>query len=240
MSPILVAAALAGCACAAMPAALARAGPLGPITVRHAGSPGLPLVQRHRLPLAGASALAGLTLVDWPWSWVVAATLFGVTWRVAGQLEPASVRRQREQTRRELPHVVHLLSLALSAGATVPMALRVVEEALPQSTTELRAVRGQLELGVAPALVWSEVARRPALAPLGRALVRATKVGAAPSAALAQLALDLGEEARAQVEDRARAVGIKAALPLGLCLLPAFLLIGIAPLVVSTLSALRW
>jgi pilus assembly protein TadC len=197
-------------------------------------------VQRYRGPLAGASALAGLTLVEGTWSWAVAATLFGATWHVAGRLEPVSVRRQRAQARRELPHVVHLLSLALSAGATVPMALRVVEEALPESTTELRAVRGQLELGVEPGLVWSEVARRPELAPLGRALVRAAKVGAAPSAALAQLAHDLAEETRAQVEDRARAVGIKAALPLGLCLLPAFLLIGIAPLVVSTLTALRW
>jgi len=35
-------------------------------------------------------------------------------------------------------------------------------------------------------------------------------------------------------------VGIRAALPLGLCLLPAFLLIGIVPLVVSALTVLRW
>ncbi|MCW2792983.1 MAG: type secretion system protein, partial [Nocardioides sp.] len=40
------------------------------------------------------------------------------------------------------------------------------------------------------------------------------------------------------VEDRARAVGVKAALPLGLCLLPAFVLIGIVPLVAGLLTTL--
>ena len=37
---------------------------------------------------------------------------------------------------------------------------------------------------------------------------------------------------------RARAVGVRAALPLGLCLLPSFLLLGIVPLVVGMLSDL--
>jgi hypothetical protein len=40
------------------------------------------------------------------------------------------------------------------------------------------------------------------------------------------------------VEERARTVGVRAALPLGLCLLPSFLLLGIVPLVVGLLSEL--
>jgi hypothetical protein len=48
----------------------------------------------------------------------------------------------------------------------------------------------------------------------------------------------LGDEQRAEAHDRARRVGVVAALPLGLCLLPAFMLLGIVPTVASLLSEL--
>jgi len=41
-----------------------------------------------------------------------------------------------------------------------------------------------------------------------------------------------------RVEERARAVGVKAAVPLGVCLLPSFLLIGVVPLVAGLLRSL--
>ena len=59
-------------------------------------------------------------------------------------------------------------------------------------------------------------------------------------AAVERLADELARTARADVEDRARAVGVKAAVPLGLCLLPAFLLLGIVPLVAGLMSTLAW
>jgi hypothetical protein len=40
------------------------------------------------------------------------------------------------------------------------------------------------------------------------------------------------------VEERARGVGVRAAVPLGLCLLPSFVLLGVVPLVVSLLQSL--
>ena len=56
--------------------------------------------------------------------------------------------------------------------------------------------------------------------------------------AVGRLAEALAEAARGEVEDRARAVGVKAALPLGLCLLPAFVLLGIVPVVAGMLATL--
>jgi pilus assembly protein TadC len=53
-----------------------------------------------------------------------------------------------------------------------------------------------------------------------------------------RLADELDRRARLQVEERARAVGVKAAVPLGLCLLPSFLLIGVVPLVAALLRSL--
>jgi pilus assembly protein TadC len=57
---------------------------------------------------------------------------------------------------------------------------------------------------------------------------------------VARLADELAAEARMAIEDQARSVGIKAAVPLGLCLLPAFLLVGIVPVVAAAITALRW
>ena len=69
-------------------------------------------------------------------------------------------------------------------------------------------------------------------------MVRAQRSGAPVTDEVARLAGELDGRARARVEDRARAVGVKAAVPLGVCLLPSFLLIGIVPLVAGLLRSL--
>ncbi len=98
------------------------------------------------------------------------------------------------------------------------------------------------ELPPVPGLqeVWGDLAADPGLAPLGRVLARAERSGAPVAAVVERLADDLAETGRAEVEQRARTVGVRAAVPLGLCLLPAFLLLGIVPLVASLVAGLEW
>ena len=84
----------------------------------------------------------------------------------------------------------------------------------------------RLRLGLDPAAVWADLAADPALAPLGRTLERTRATGGSVAVSVERLAESLAEDARGAVEDRARAVGVKAALPLGLCLLPSFVLLG--------------
>ena len=86
--------------------------------------------------------------------------------------------------------------------------------------------------------MWREVASDPVLAPLGRVLARADESGAPVADAVARLSDDLARDARADAEDRARSVGVRAALPLGLCLLPAFVLVGIVPVVAGLVGPL--
>lgn len=238
----VVAALLAGCALAVVPRA--RPSPRAwapPATEAPTDPVADSVLRRHRVVLALLAAVGGVSLVAAPWGWVAGPALAAGVWALADRAEPPGVRRMREQARRELPHVVQLLELSMSAGASLGTALRIVEDALPgPATGHLRAARSRLDLGVAPAEVWSDLARRPELAELGRTLARAQAVGAPPAAALGRLAVDLADRARADVEDQARAVGIRAALPLGVCLLPAFLLLGIVPLVVSALTSLHW
>ena len=76
------------------------------------------------------------------------------------------------------------------------------------------------------------------LAPLARTFARAARSGSRVADAVDRLSTELALQARARREDRARSVGVRAALPLGLCLLPAFLLIGIVPLVAGLFASL--
>lgn len=165
----------------------------------------------------------------------------GVVRAVVVRAEPPDVRRRREQVRGDLPTLVLLVSLALRAGAATPSAVRLAAQALPGPAAErVVPAADRLALGVDPQRVWAELADDPDLAPLGQALARAERSGAPVAGVVARLADDLARSGRAELEERARAVGVRAAVPLGLCLLPAFLLLGIVPLVASLVADLSW
>ncbi len=196
---------------------------------------------RHRGVLALLAGLGAWLFVAGAAGVVAGLVVTVVVWIVVGRAESPAARRERDALRRELPHVVTLLAAALRAGVAPAEAARLVCRALPgPATARLHRTVARLELGADPGEVWSHLAREPGLAPLGRALSRSHATGASVVTAVERLSDQLAREARGDVEDRARAVGVKAAVPLGLCLLPAFLLIGIVPLVAGLMTAFRW
>ncbi|WP_433339226.1 type II secretion system F family protein [Spirillospora sp. CA-294931] len=103
---------------------------------------------------------------------------------------------------------------------------------------ELRGVAVQIRLGVDPAHAWRALAEDPTLAPLARTAVRAVHSGAALAPTLARLARDQRRTARMDAAARARAAGIRALAPLGLCFLPAFVMLGIIPAVAAIASTI--
>ncbi len=194
---------------------------------------------RFRPVLTVFAAAAGVTLVPPPLHVVAAVALGVVVWVTLGRAEPAEVRRAREQAVRELPDVVHLLAMALAAGVSVSAALRQVHAARPGPGTALLVEADRrLELGVEWAQAWPTL--DPGFARLGRTLARSARSGAPVADSVARLAGELAAARRSAAADRARTVGVRAALPLGLCLLPAFLLIGIVPVVVASVEGLPW
>lgn len=199
-----------------------------------------PLV-RHRVVVSALAGIGALTFLGPPAGWVAAPLACAAVWVTIMRLEPADVRRAREAVRRDLPHVVHMLGVALAAGSSLAEAIRQVAQALPGPATEtLRAAEGRLAVGVPATQVWTSLTRQPGFERVGRAFARAETSGAPIAEMMVHLGEDLARAARAEVEDRARTVGVRAALPLGLCLLPAFLVIGIVPVVASSLGALPW
>jgi pilus assembly protein TadC len=196
-------------------------------------------LRRWRILWALLAGMAAMAFLGGMAGLVAAPLAAGATWLVIERAEPAQLRRDRDRARRELPHVVGLLADALRSGQPPVDSLAVVAAALPgPAAARLAVVVPRLRLGVDPALVWADLASDPSLGPLGRALARAHRTGAPVVAAVERLADELARSARAEVEERARAIGVKAAVPLGLCLLPAFVLVGIVPVVAALLASL--
>ena len=97
------------------------------------------------------------------------------------------------------------------------------------------------QLGV-HAQVWrnddDRLATDAELAPVARAMARAEASGAAPAETVARVADECREAYEAAATAAARAVGVRATVPLGVCFLPAFLLIGVVPVVAGLGGAL--
>lgn len=194
---------------------------------------------RYHLAVCVLAGLAPVLLVGGWWGAVAGVVVAVTVHRTLLRREPATVRRRREQLARALPQTVELLGVALAAGAAPAGALAAVAAAVDEPmSTELASVRHALDLGRDPVQVWRELARRPGMAVLGRTMARAVETGASVSGALHRLADDLVDAARLETESRARSVGVRAAAPLGLCLLPAFVLVGVVPLVAGAVGSL--
>lgn len=190
-----------------------------------------------------ASALAGTgvaLLLGGPLGLAGGAVAAGAAWVALGRAEGAAAREARALAAGDLPHLVDLLAATLRSGAAPGAALAAVCAACPGAASErLDPVLARLSVGVPTGEVWRLLSTDAVLGPLGHTLARAEASGSSVAEAIERLADDLEREALAAVEDRARAVGVQAAVPLGLCLLPAFLLIGIVPTVAGLLTTLR-
>jgi pilus assembly protein TadC len=165
---------------------------------------------------------------------VAAVVVAVVAHRVLARAESPAARRDREEVARTLPHLVDLFASTLQAGAEPVAGLARVCAALPGPAADrLAPVVERARWGASGVEAWSSIASDDALAPLARAMVRSQTSGASVVQTVERLADELERESLARAEDAARRVGVSAALPLGVCLLPAFLLLGVVPTVAS-------
>lgn len=134
----------------------------------------------------------------------------------------------------DLAVVLTLARSALDAGASVPAALRAVGACAGEE--DLTAAGAELLLG-AP---WEEaVADVPArLAPLVDALAPSWESGADPDRLLELAARTVREGRSRQARVAAERLAVRLVVPLGLCHLPAFLLLGLVPVVLSFVGGL--
>lgn len=127
-----------------------------------------------------------------------------------------------------------VLAACLTSGMAVSTAAAATAASAPPSLARLLTRAADLlAVGADPATAWSS----PAAAPDRHcdALLRLARRSAASGTALAQGVAELADQSRRDAADAAHASAERASVliagPLGLCYLPAFLCLGIVPVV---------
>ena len=209
--------------------ALLRARALEPAPATSAVDGRHPPSLLRRGVLAGVAGLAAGLLVGGLLGVVVAAAVAGLGER---WLRGAVRVDEGPAMARALPGACDLLAVCLAAGVPVGAAVAGVSAAVPPPLgPHLSRVAALHRLGAEPRRAWADVPAE--LAGLGRVMVRAGESGATTAPALRALAADGRAAARTAAEAAVRRAGVWVLAPLGLCFLPAFVCLGVAPMVLG-------
>ncbi|MDH2426728.1 type II secretion system F family protein [Sphaerisporangium sp. TRM90804] len=176
--------------------------------------------------------LAGLLVVGGAPGLVVGACAGGAAVVVVRRREPVEVRHRRARLVADLPFAADVMVACLRAGQPVTGAVETAADAVGGPLGDSLAwVGGQLRLGAAPEAAWSALKGDRALSGLVLGMTRAASSGAPVADVLTRLADDARRKGRAEASAAARRAGVQVVAPLGLCFLPAFVLLGIVPVV---------
>jgi tight adherence protein C len=153
------------------------------------------------------------------------------------------VVRRTARMNEELPQLLDLLAAASHAGLGGPLALRrAVGAVRGPLADELALVLAAVDLGGR----WREELRSAAdrleLPDLQRAVTalgRTETLGSSLSDAITELASRVREARRAAMTERARKAPVKMLFPLVFLVLPAFLLLTVVPVLLSTLRSIH-
>lgn len=197
---------------------------------------------RRWLPVAGA-VCAGWVLVGGFWGLLLGLAGGGGAWwwlrrtrsrggDPAGAYDAAAAARQ-------LPLAADLLAACITAGASPVVAAQAVGEALGGPVGE-RLAKGAAEarLGGEPAEAWRALGALSGAGALARLLERADRSGAPAAAPVARLAAEARAEWGRAATERARRAAVMVTAPVGLCFLPAFIAVGVLPVVIGLADGL--
>ncbi|WP_446042325.1 type II secretion system F family protein [Streptomyces sp. SID1121] len=188
-----------------------------------------------------AAAVTGCVLVGGVTGCIVGcAGAYGV-WRWLRSRAPddAAVAADEAEAVRQLPLAADLLAACIAAGAGPREAAEAVGESLGGPVGDrLARTAAELRLGGEPAAVWGRFGAIPGAVGLARCLERAGVSGAPAAEPVARLAEGLRAERARTAVARAQRAQVLITAPVGLCFLPAFLAVGVAPVVIGLAGGL--
>ncbi|MFF1378324.1 type II secretion system F family protein [Streptomyces sp. NPDC058308] len=200
----------------------------------------------HWLLTAGTASAAYALVGGVPGLLAAAAAGYG-TWRRnqrtrASPFNPGDGPEEESTTAeaaRQLPLAADLLAACVAAGASPVAAAQAVGESL-RGPVGARLARGAAEvrLGGEPAEAWRQLGALPGAAPLARLLERAGESGAPAAAPAARLAADARADRGRTATAGARRAAVLMTAPVGLCFLPAFVAVGVLPVVIGMAEGL--
>jgi Flp pilus assembly protein TadB len=187
---------------------------------------------------AGALCLVAARLREGPGplAWVAWPLLTTGGALALGWLEPQLVRRRQRDLVLQVPQALELMAACLGAGMPVRAACRAIVGAFDGPVGEdLGRVLALVDLGVSDADAWSQLHDHPQLGPAADDLARSIDSGTLLVQGLRQHAAAARDARRSLLLVRARSVGVRSVLPLMICFLPSFMLLGVVPTVVSAI-----
>ena len=155
----------------------------------------------------------------------------------------AAERKRRAAIDAEIPQFLDVLAAASSAGLSASLAVRRATDAVRGPLRiELDRANRSVDLGAR----WREeldgLAVRCQLPDLRRAvaaLTRTETLGSSLADTTAELAASVRDARRARATERARTAPVKMLFPLVFLILPAFLLLTVVPVLLTTLQSIR-
>jgi hypothetical protein len=122
----------------------------------------------------------------------------------------------------------------------MPAALDAASVAGDEVTREAcLAAAAALRRGAPAAEAWQTWFADPSLEPVARATSRTTTSGAGVADDLRRVAARLRARRHSRIQQRVQQASIWIVIPLGLCFMPAFILVAVVPVIVGLVSHLR-
>ncbi|MDQ4492102.1 type II secretion system F family protein [Sinomonas sp. ASV486] len=145
---------------------------------------------------------------------------------------PSLVNR-RSPTADDVPLLLELLGVMLQAGLGLPRALEVAARVADGPADALTRAAAALQLGTDWAHAWPDAPPSSDVWQLREALDFAAATGAPSAELLYARARQLRRSRHRDLERRAAALGVRLVIPLGVCSLPAFLCLGVVPVLLA-------
>ncbi len=161
---------------------------------------------------------------------LIAAGAFAVMQRSASRQ-----RRVDERSRHwQLPMVLDVAGLLLRSGSPPAGAVFAAAGVCgPSLLEDFRTISRLQAMGQDPDAAWRSRLDDPVIGPVARSAIRSADSGATLATSWSQLASAARAERRVRAEVSARKAGVHALAPLGLCFLPAFICLGVVPIVIG-------
>ncbi|WP_257930093.1 type II secretion system F family protein [Brevibacterium sp. 239c] len=124
-----------------------------------------------------------------------------------------------------------LVAICLTSGLPIPVALALTAEA-----TDDRSRLGRISRSMT--IGGQDLSDDDRLVPVLEVFEFSEHTGVGPAPLIESVAKELRDSSRRRRQEAAAALGVKLVVPLGVCILPSFLLLSVVPVVISLLSDL--
>lgn len=128
---------------------------------------------------------------------------------------------------------IELYAACLASGVSPAVAAETVADVSVAAPEQWRSVAAMLSLGAPAVAAWSPMVGLPALSELARVSTFSQSTGSSMVASCERIAADLKERSATDATAAAERAGVIIAIPLAVCFLPAFLILGLLPTVIN-------